>query len=88
MQVCGENRRVILWCDEDVGTGVPNALHAVGYSAYSLFGLGWQGWPDVDWLTHAGRNGWLVVSRNKRMLNVPREKRTIIREKVGVIYFT
>ena len=79
---------MILLCDEDVGTGVPSALHAVGYTAHSLFGLGWQGWPDVDWLTQAGRNGWLVFSCNKRMLNVPREKETIIREKVGIVYFT
>lgn len=79
---------MILLCDEDVGTGVPNALRAVGFIAHSLFSLGWQGWPDIDWLTQAGRNGWLVFSCNKRMLNVPREKETIIREKVGIVYFT
>ena len=44
-----------LLCDEDVGTGVPNALKAVGYRAESLNGAGWLGKPDYWWLAKAGR---------------------------------
>ena len=79
---------MILLCDEDVGTGVPRALHAVGFEARSLHGRGWGGKPDVWWLTQAGRNGWLVFSSNKKMLLVEMERETILREKVGIVFLT
>ena len=79
---------MILLCDDDVGTGVPNALRAVAYPARSLYGLGWGGRPDVWWLERAGQNGWLVFSCNKRMLLVPRERKAIIDNNVGVVYLT
>lgn len=74
--------------DEDVGTRVPQALAIVGYDAKSLILLGWTGQPDTEWLARAGQAGWLVFSCNKKMLLVPDERDTIIREKVGIIYLT
>lgn len=79
---------MILLCDEDVGTGVPKALTAVGYDARSIVGMSWGGRPDEFWLTQAGRNEWLVFSCNKRMLKVTAERNTIIRERVGIIFLT
>ena len=79
---------MILLCDDDVGTGVPNALKAVGYPAFSLQHLGWGGKPDIWWLAQAGDNGWLVFSCNKKQLKVKRERQTIIDHKVGVVYLT
>ena len=79
---------MILLCDEDVGTGVPKALSAVGYDARSLVGMGWGGRDDEFWLAKAGQQGWLVFSCNKRMLNVTAEKHTIIRERVGIVFLT
>lgn len=79
---------MILLCDENVGTGVPNALKLVGYEAHALYDLGWGGTPDTQWLTRAGQNGWLVYSSNKKMLLVPSEKETIVREKVGIVFLT
>ncbi len=79
---------MILLCDDDVGTGVPNALWSVGYRAYSLKSLGWRGRPDTWWLARAGDNGWLVFSCNKKMLLVPHERQTIIEYKVGIVFLT
>ena len=79
---------MILLCDEDVGTGVPKALSLVGYRASALVELGLGGRPDVQWLTIAGRRGWLVLSCNKKMLVVQSERETIIRERVGIVYLT
>ena len=79
---------MILLCDEDVGTGVPNALSSVGLDARSIVGMGWGGQPDVEWLERAGRLGWLVFSCNKRMLSVPSERGTIVREQVGIVFLT
>ena len=83
-EACG----LILLCDEDIGTGVPRALHAVAYDARALFDMGWAGTPDVQWLVRAGQMGCLVLSCNKKMLLVESEKATIIRERVGIIYLT
>ena len=79
---------MILLCDEDIGTGVPTALKAVGYDARSLRGMSWGGRPDEFWLTRAGRQGWLVLSCNKRMLKVEAERATIISERVGIVFLT
>lgn len=79
---------MILLCDEDVGTGVPTALTAVGLDARSIVGMGWGGSPDQFWLERAGRNDWLVLSCNKRMLHVPAERNVILRERVGIVFLT
>ncbi len=50
--------------------------------------LGLAGKPDAVWLAKAGQNGWLVFSYNKKILEVPNERETIIREKVGIIFLT
>ena len=88
-------------CDEDVGAGIPHALHDVGLDALGLHGLGlggradveWLGLglggrADVEWLEVAGKNGWLVFSHNKKMLAVPHEKQAIIDFNVGVVFLT
>ena len=79
---------MILLCDEDVGTGIPKALNLVGCETKYLRKLGWAGKPDVDWLAKAGQSEWLVFSYNKKILKVPIERETIIREKVGIIFLT
>ena len=67
---------------------MPEALRLVGYHARALVRLGWGGRPDEEWLAWAGQQGHLVFSFNKRMLLVPRERDTIIREKVGIVFLT
>ena len=79
---------MILLCDEDVGTGIPKALDLVGYETRYLHQLGLAGSPDTQWLTIAGQREWMVFSYNKKMLKVPSERDTIIREKVGIIFLT
>ena len=79
---------MILLCDEDVGTGVPTALTAVGLDARSLVRMNWMGRPDEFWLERAGQNQWLVLSCNKRMMKVPAERNIILRERVGIVFLT
>ena len=79
---------MILLCDEDIGTGVPAALTAVGYDARALVRQGWGGKPDVQWLVWAGQAGMLVLSCNKKMLLVPSERQAIIDSKVGIVFLT
>ena len=79
---------MILFCDEDIGTGVPSALTLVDYNAKSLMGLSMGGQGDTDWLPRVGNRGWLVFSSNKRMLLVESEREAIIQNRVGIVYLT
>ena len=79
---------MILLCDEDVGTGIPKALNLVGCETRYLRNLGLAGKPDVEWLATAGQNEWLVFSYNKKILKVPNERETVIRERVGIVFLT
>lgn len=79
---------MILLCDEDIGTGIPKALTLVDCKAMSLRQLHMEGMSDIDWLAKAGENEWLVFSCNKKILKVPNERETIIREKVGIVFLT
>lgn len=79
---------MILLCDEDIGRGVPHALSDVGYNTVSFQQRGWIGRPDVEWLTIAGENGWLVFSSNKSMLQVPHERDVIVSQGVGIVFLT
>ncbi|MDP2918911.1 MAG: hypothetical protein Q8O43_01655 [Dehalococcoidia bacterium] len=84
---------MILLCDEDIGTNVPQALYLVrrnrtSYNTISILQKGWQSWKDPRWLKIAGEKQWLVFSANKRMLTVAEEVNTIINEKVGIVYLT
>ncbi|MBI4188150.1 MAG: hypothetical protein HY529_02975 [Chloroflexi bacterium] len=79
---------MIVLCDENVGTGVPRALTLVDYDAHALVDMTWGGWQDVRWLPFAGQKEWLVFSDNKKMLHVPSERATIIKEKVGIVFLT
>lgn len=79
---------MILICDEMMGKAIPESLRSVGYPVTRLFRVRLNGRRDTEWLTIAGRKGWLVLSKNKRMLLVEDEKNTILREKVGIIFLT
>lgn len=79
---------MILLCDEDIGAGIPHALHDVGLEALGLHAIGLGGAADVDWLEIEGARGWLVFSHNKKMLSVPHEKKALIDNNVGIVYLT
>lgn len=34
--------------------------------------------PDDEWLRHAGRNGWVVIMRDKRVRRRPRERQALV----------
>ena len=79
---------MILLCDEMMGRAIPDSLRAIGYPVTSMHRTRMLGRKDPDWLTVAGRRGWLVLSKNKRMLLVEEERQTIIDKTVGIIFLT
>ena len=79
---------MILYCDEDVGTKAPRALKLVGLRAISAVSKGAVSEPDIQWLERVGKKGWLGLSCNKNILNVPEERDAIIKNNVGIVFFT
>ncbi len=77
---------MILFFDENLGTKIPSALRGVGLRNVKWFNRAFPtGAEDEVWLEKAGQNGWLVISGNKHMLDVPHERDVIVREKVGIV---
>jgi hypothetical protein len=79
---------LILYCDEDVGTKVPQALKTVGLHVLSAVSRRAISEPDIQWIARAGIKGWLALSCNKNILDVPEEKDSIILNNVGIVFLT
>lgn len=73
-----------------MGTGVPQALRSVGLGAHVRWvrGVFHGSAADTEWLARVGQEGWLALSRNKKILSVPHERETLIRSKVGIVFLT
>ena len=80
---------MIPYFDENLGTKIPQALKLLGLrvipGASKRYGAGQV---DIDYLKRAGQKGWLAISANKRMLEVPDEKEAIINHEVGIVFLT
>lgn len=79
---------MILYADENVGTRVPKALKLVSLQAISAISKGGVGEPDIQWLERVGKKGWLGLSCNKNILDVPEERDAIIKNKVGIVFLS
>ena len=71
-----------------MGKAIPESLRSVGYPVTRIGRIGLLGKPDTRLLTVAGDKGWLVLSKNKRMLLVPEERQVIIDKKLGIVFLT
>ncbi len=44
--------------------------------------------PDIQWLARVGKKGWLGLSCNKDILNVPEERDALVNNGAGVVFFS
>lgn len=80
---------MILICDENLGTRVPDSLNLMGRSALSFVNLGWLGLDDVLWLPLAGEiEDSLVLSCGRQIVKKPRESAAIRSNNVGIVCLT
>ncbi len=77
--------------DEDNGQSLPRALlllrapcEAITYPRKE--GPVTRGTPDTSWLAWVGENGYLAVSQNRRILDVPDERAALERHAAGCIF--
>jgi hypothetical protein len=76
-----------LFLDRSLGrVQVPTLLRAAGLRVRTLaeeYGMpADENVTDVDWLAHAGRNGWPVLMKDDRIRYRPAEKAAVITFKV------
>jgi hypothetical protein len=73
----------VIFIDRSIPRPVANALQAVRSDVLWLEDRFPHGARDSDWLEAAGRNDWLVISRDKKIRTRPGERRQIIANRVG-----
>ena len=80
---------MILICDENISPRVSDALQERGLDARSFKRLGWLSDDDPVWLTRIPDIAdSLVVSRDRMMLNRPRELNSIVDNDIGIVFLT
>lgn len=80
-----------LFFDESVGATVPSALQHVGAPCAEIVrptraGSVTLGTSDLAWLAIAGREGYLVITHDFGILEVPAEKATLVASRVGAVF--
>lgn len=63
--------------DRDLGRGVPRALQQVRDDVIYLEQRYAHDTPDEEWLSQAGREGWIVITRNRKISTNPAQQRAV-----------
>jgi hypothetical protein len=82
---------VKLFIDEDTGTRVARALHALNIATVDWVGNDRRvrkGTKDEDWIPYVGRGGFLLFSCNVGILESEPQRNLLITEKVGAVFVT
>ncbi len=73
----------MIFIDRSIPKSVADALKLVGKDVLWLEDVFPHDTPDAVWLERAGAEGWLVVSRDKKVRTRPGERRAIVEGHVG-----
>jgi len=82
---------VKLFFDESVGSKVPAALRHIGAPATELVqpsraGPITYGMADLEWIAIAGAAGYLAISHDLRVLQVPAERAALVAAGLGIVF--
>lgn len=78
----------ILFVDRSLGRGVVTALRAAGARVESHDDHFAQNAPDELWLERAGREGWIVITKDRRIRHRPNEIAAFRHHKVIGVFLT
>ena len=78
----------MIFIDRSLPRSIVRSLQQVRDDVQWLDDVFDQGASDTDWLKDVGAWGWLVITRDKKILTRPGEKAAIIDHKVGAFYLT
>lgn len=71
-----------------MGHRLADALRNAGVVALTHDSIFGQDTPDEEWLTRAGREGWVVLTKDKEIRKRPLERRALMRARVRAFVFT
>ena len=78
----------MIFIDRSIPKNVATALKAVRDDVLWLEDHFLHDTKDADWLPVAGKNGWLVITRDKKIRTRPGELRAILENNVGCFCLT
>ena len=78
----------MIFIDRSIPRAVARALQQVRNDVLWLDDVFPSDTADEDWLAHCGREGWLVITRDKRIRTRPAERAAMRRNSVGVFVIT
>jgi predicted nuclease of predicted toxin-antitoxin system len=78
----------VIFIDRSIPKSVASALKAVRDDVAWLEDMFRHDTRDTDWLRDAGKSGWLVISRDKRIRTRPGERAAILENRVGCFIVT
>ena len=78
----------MIFVDRSIPKSVAEALKAVRSDVSWLEDHFAHDTPDADWLAEAGRQRWLVVTRDKRIRTRPGERQSLLEHNVGCFCLT
>ena len=73
----------MIFIDRSIPRSIASALAAVRNDVEWLEPRFVHDTPDPEWLAEAGQQGWVVVTRDKKIRTRPAERRAIIDNNVG-----
>ncbi len=71
-----------------MGRKLANALEVAGVNAIQHDDVFPQDTPDEEWLTRAGAEGWIVLTKDKMIRKRIIERQALVRAKVRAFVFT
>jgi predicted nuclease of predicted toxin-antitoxin system len=74
--------------DRSMGRKLADALGAAGLSAIAHDSIFDEDTPDEDWLARAGREEWVVLTKDQWIRRRPIERRALRRARVRAFVFT
>jgi hypothetical protein len=78
----------VIFIDRSLPRSIARALQEVRDDVRWLDDVFEPSASDTEWLTNVGAWGWLVITRDKKILTRPGEKAALIEHKVGAFYLT
>lgn len=78
----------MIFIDRSIPRGVARALQQVRNDVRWLEDVFPHDARDIDWLRRAGAEGWLVITRDKRVTTRPDEREAIADHRVGCFCLT
>ena len=74
--------------DENLGPPLAEGLKGFGVDAMHLLEEFDPGTPDIDWLPYVAKNGYILFTRDNKILLRPQERAILKEQKIGAFFLS